>query len=363
MGQAFFALGGVEGIGSTWKGWRSTTERRYQARQGVREETHLMLSNAEIESARRAVASTLLKTPVLALSSARWQTVLPEGIEATLKLELFQQSGSFKARGAFLGIAGMDPAAQAAGVAAASGGNHAMAVSWAAAAKGVSAKIAIPQSADPLRIEACRQAGAEVVLCDDIKHAFAQMQAWVDTEDRLMMHPFEGEHMSLGSATLGAEYVEQCPDLDAFVVPVGGGGLISGMAAAIKLARPEALVFGVEPEGANSMQRSLAAGEPIALDGLNTIADSLASPLAMPYSFGLARACVDEVVTVSDEALRASMRHLQDTLRIVAEPACAASLAALIGPLGQRLAGRRVGLLACGSNIGLKRYHALLGEP
>ncbi len=319
-----------------------------------------MIEAAEIKDARAILAEPLIVTPTLPLDSARWESVLPEGISGTIKLELFQQSGSFKARGAYLGIAGMDDESQQAGVAAASGGNHAMAVSWAAAAKGVSAKIAIPKAADSLRIEACRDVGAEVVLCDDIKHAFSEMQAWVENEGRMMMHPFEGAHMSLGSATLGAEYVEQCPDLDAFVVPVGGGGLISGMAAAVKFARPDALVFGVEPEGANSMQQSLSQGQPVALEELNTIADSLASPLAMPYSFGLAQAHVDEVVTVSDKALCESMRHLQQTLRIVAEPACAASLAATIGPLAERLSGRRVGLLACGSNISLERYHTLL---
>lgn len=320
-----------------------------------------MIDQAQISEARTQLANAVLKTPVLPLSSARWKGVLPAGVNGHIKLELFQQSGSFKARGAFLGIDGMDETAQKAGVAAASGGNHAMAVSWAAAAKGVSAKIAIPKAADPLRIEACRQTGAEVLLCDDIKHAFAEMQGWVENEGRMLMHPFEGAHMSLGAATLGAEYVEQCPHLDAFVIPVGGGGLLSGMAAAIKLTKPDALVFGVEPEGANSMQQSLAADEPVTLDTLNTIADSLASPLAMPYSFGLVREHVDAVVTVSDDELRASMHHLQDTLRIVAEPACAASLAATLEPLADRLNGRRVGLLACGSNISLKRYHELLG--
>lgn len=318
------------------------------------------MNRTEIAKARQSIAPRLLRTPVLEMTSDRWQQTLPEGASGRIKLELFQQSGSFKARGAFLGLERLSPAQRAAGVAAASGGNHAMAVAWAAAACGVSARIAVPETADPLRITACREMGAEVTLCADIRAAFATMEGWVARDGRVMMHPFEGAHMSLGAATCGAEFLEQCPDLEVLVVPVGGGGLISGMAAAAKLAKPGITVFGVEPEGANSLQRSLAQGAPVTLERIDTIADSLASPLAMPYSFGLAQRHVDEVVTVTDAELRAGMRRYQEVLRLTAEPACAAALAAMSGPLKDRLRGRTVGIIACGSNISLPRYQALL---
>ena len=318
------------------------------------------LTIEDISEARAAIKGTLIETPTLPMQSDRWRAILPDLASGTIKLELFQQAGSFKARGAYLGISGLSEAEKTNGVVAASGGNHAMAVAWAAQKLGVSAKITIPKAADPLRIEGCQASGAEVVLCEDIVEAFAVMEDSAAREGRVMMPPFEGRHMTLGSATCGAEFVATHPEIDLFVVPVGGGGLISGMATAIKLARPDATVIGVEPFGADSMYRSFAAGAPVRLETISTIADSLASPLAMPYSFEVAQRYVDEIVRVEDDALITAMRSYQDILRLTAEPACAAALAALCGPLRKRAEGRHVGIIACGSNISLSRYHALL---
>jgi threonine dehydratase len=318
------------------------------------------ISLEQIHNAQADICDTLIKTPTLALNSDRWRTVLPDIASGAVKLELFQQAGSFKARGAYLGIRNLSAENRAKGVVAASGGNHAMAVAWAAQKLGVSAKIAIPQAADPIRIEGCRSTGAEVILCKDIVEAFAVMEETAAREECVTMHPFEGEHMTLGSATCGAEFVATHPEIDMFIIPVGGGGMISGLSAAIKLARPNATVIGVEPFGADSMFRSFAAGKPVRLDNIATIADSLASPLAMPYSFGVTHRYTDEIVRVEDDDLRHAMRIYQDILKITAEPACAASLAALIGPLKESAAGRNVGIIACGSNISMARYNSLL---
>ena len=318
------------------------------------------ISLEQIHNAQADICDTLIKTPTLALNSDRWRTVLPDIASGAVKLELFQQAGSFKARGAYLGIRNLSAENRAKGVVAASGGNHAMAVAWAAQKLGVSAKIAIPQAADPIRIEGCRSTGAEVILCKDIVEAFAVMEETAAREGCVTMHPFEGEHMTLGSATCGAEFVAAHPEIDMFIIPVGGGGMISGLSAAIKLARPNATVIGVEPFGADSMFRSFAAGKPVRLDNIATIADSLASPLAMPYSFGVTHRYTDEIVRVEDDDLRHAMRIYQDILKITAEPACAASLAALIGPLKESAAGRNVGIIACGSNISMARYNSLL---
>ena len=172
------------------------------------------------------------------------------------------------------------------------------------------------------------------------------------------MHPFEGPRTALGTATLGLEFMEQVPDLDAVVVPIGGGGLCAGVAAAVKLARPGCRVIGVEPEGADSMRRSFAAGSPQAIDAVRTIADSLGAPHAAPYSFALCRRYVDELVTVDDDALRRAMVLLFASAKLAVEPAGAATTAALCGPLRESLDGRRVGLVVCGANIDPATYAA-----
>ncbi|MEO1639944.1 MAG: pyridoxal-phosphate dependent enzyme [Pseudomonadota bacterium] len=312
-----------------------------------------------IADARAALDGITIKTPVLPLTSARWNGILPGVASAMLKLELFQQAGSFKARGGYLGISGLSDAQRAAGVVAASGGNHALAVSWAAQAAGVDALITMPNATDPGRVEGCRALGATVTLHDDMADAFAAMNAAAE-QGRVMLHPFEAPHMVLGSATCGAEFAEQAPEADTFVIPVGGGGLIAGMARAIKLARPHATVIGVEPDGADSLSQSFAAGAPVRIEKVDTIADSLGAPLAMPLSYGIAKDHVDQLVRITDHQMLEAMQIYQDVLRITAEPACAASLAALIGPLRDDLAGRHIGLIACGSNITLSRYGQLM---
>lgn len=313
----------------------------------------------KIIAAKAEVQAELIETPVLPLASARWDGILPDCAGVTVKLELFQQAGSFKARGALLGMRHLDAAQRAAGVVAASGGNHALAVSWAAQAAGVNALIAMPKATDPARIAGCEAQGATVTLHDDMAAAFAAMTAAAE-DGRTLMHPFEAEHMILGSATCGYEYAVQAPQIDTFVVPIGGGGMISGMACAIKQMNPDAQVIGVEPFGADSMSQSFAAGEPVRLDKVSTIADSLGAPLAMPLSYAVTRARVDRIVKIEDHEMLAAMEIYQNVLRITAEPACAAALAAILGPLRDDLAGRQVGIIACGSNISLDRYAALM---
>ena len=313
----------------------------------------------EIVAAKAEVQGDLIETPVLALTSTRWDGLLPEGAEVTVKFELFQQAGSFKARGALLGMRRLDAAQRAAGVVAASGGNHALAVSWAAKAAHVDALIAMPKATDPARIAGCEALGATVTLHDDMAAAFAAMNVAADA-GRTLMHPFEGAHMVLGAATCGYEYATQAPQIDTYVIPVGGGGMISGMACAIKQINPQATVIGVEPFGADSMSQSFAAGEPVTLDKVATIADSLGAPLAMPLTYGVARAYVDRIVRIEDREMLAAMDRYQNILRLTAEPACAASLAAIAGPLKAELAGRRIGIIACGSNISLARYAELM---
>ena len=174
--------------------------------------------------------------------------------------------------------------------------------------------------------------------------------------------PGNGSRTALGTATLGLELSRQVADLDAVSVPIGGGGLCAGVAAALKQAQPRCQVFGVEPEGANTMARSLAAGSPQAIDAVRTIADSLGAPHAAPYSFDLCRRFVDAVVLVDDDALRRAMLLLFRSAKLAVEPAGAAATAALCGPLLDRLRGRRVALIVCGSNIDAPTFSRHLAD-
>ncbi len=191
--------------------------------------------------------------------------------------------------------------------------------------------------------------------------AFALAQQLVDAEGRTMIHPFEGPLTALGTGTVGLELMQQVRGLEAVIVPVGGGGLCAGIAAAVKQIDAACRVFGVEPTGADAMARSFEAGHTVKLDKVDTIADSLGAPYTLPYSFGVCRRFVDRIVRVSDDDLREGMRHLFNDMKLVAEPAAAAATAALLGPLRGELDGKRVGLIVCGSNIDPERFAQLLG--
>ncbi len=322
----------------------------------------------EIEAALAQVKGRVIETPVVALASDKLAGYLPDGARVTAKLELFQQAGSFKARGALINVDALTPEQKEAGVTAVSAGNHALAASWAARRGGVHAKVVMMDYADPVRIEGCRAMGADVVLVPDVHTAFAEVERIKTEEGRSFIHPFEGKLTALGTATCGLEFIRQVPDMEAVVIPIGGGGLIAGMSRAIKLVNPDCQVYGVEPFGADSMYRSLGSGKPETLEKVATIADSLGAPMALPYSFGLARDHVDEVVRIEDDAMLKAGTLLFDALKLALEPAGAAATAAAMGPLRDRLAGKRVGVLVCGSNIGeakvadlIARGRALLG--
>lgn len=301
---------------------------------------------AAIEQNRAQLGTRIRTTPLVP-----W--VMPEappGSEVVLKCELWQVTGSFKARGALTVMSRLDPAACARGVTAVSAGNHAIAVAWAARELGTTAKVVMMQNAEASRVAKVRALGAELELLPDVHAAFARAKEIEQQEGRFLVHPFEGPDVALGTATLGLELVQQAGPLDAVVVPIGGGGLCAGVSAAVKQAQPRCAVYGVEPTGADSMRRSLDAGSPQSIDRVRTIADSLGAPYALPYSFALCQRFVDDVVLVTDDELRAAMQLLYDELRFVVEPACAAATAALRGPLHARLTGKRVALILCGSN-------------
>lgn len=305
---------------------------------------------AEIRETRALIDPYVASTPVWQWRGLEIEAELGTETEVFLKLELFQQTGTFKARGALRGMLALSPEKLAQGVTAVSAGNHAIAVSYAARILGTTAKVVMFKSANPARVAICRAYGAEVELMDNVHQAFARVREIEEQEGRTFIHPFEGKLTILGTATVGLELCEAVPNLDAVIVPIGGGGLGAGIATAVKLLQPNCAVYGVEPEGADSMSRSFASGQPEAIDAVRTIADSLGAPYALPYSFGLCQKYMDEIVLVDDDALRRAMLLLFKGMKLALEPAAAAATAALVGPLRQRLLGKRVGVIVCGTN-------------
>ncbi len=290
-------------------------------------------SIADIRAARQRLGERVRETPAWRWRGDAVERAVGAGTQAFLKLELLQYTGTFKARGALLNALALSDDQKQRGVTAVSAGNHAIAVAFAARSVGTTTEVL----------------KATFEQIDTVKRIESE-------EGRTFIHPFEGELTVLGTATVGYELCNQVDDLDAVIVPVGGGGLIAGVACAVKQMQPRCKVYGVEPAGADSLSRSFAAGSPQKLERVDTIADSLAAPYALPYSFGVARRFVDEVVTLSDDAMQSAMGLLFAEMKLAVEPAGAAATAALCGPLRERLDGKRVGLIVCGTNIDLATF-------
>lgn len=310
----------------------------------------------DIRAARERLGERVRETPTWPWRGRTIEAVAGAGTKVFLKLELFQYAGTFKPRGALLNAMALSDDELQRGVTAVSAGNHAIAVAFAARTVGTSAKVVMARSANPARVALCRAWGAEIVLAADMGRAFEEVKRIETEEKRTFIHPFEGELTALGTATVGYELCRQVENLDAVIVPIGGGGLIAGIACAVKQMQPRCRVFGVEPAGADTMRRSFAAGSPQSMEKTDTIADSLAAPHAAPYSFALARHFVDELVTIEDEAMRRAMGLLFADMKLAVEPAGAAATAALCGPLCERLRDKRVGVIVCGANLDIETF-------
>jgi len=308
----------------------------------------------------RATAD-LLRPYVISTPAYPWRPQSPAGTltpdtEVHLKLELLQRTGTFKLRGALSNMLRLSPDERRRGVTAVSAGNHAIAVAYVSSLLGVSAKLVMPSTANAARVERVREYGGEVIQMSDAAACFELASEIVRSEERTLVHPFEGKYTALGTATLGAEFAGQAPALDALLVGIGGGGLAAGVASACKLLQPACRVYGVEPEGADTMHRSFRANAPQKIDRIATIADSLGAPMAMPYTFGLCRMNVDELVRIDDDLICGAMAFLFRELKLAVEPGGAAAFAALMGPLGRTLRGKRVGVIVCGSNIDVETF-------
>lgn len=314
----------------------------------------------EIRAARAKLAGKVRVTPIHTLPLRELDPAWPAEAEGVFKLELFQVTGTFKARGALNGMLALSAGQKAKGVTAVSAGNHAVAVAYAAQALGMPARVVMIKTANPLRVELAKAFGADVEFAEHGKAAFERVKQIETEEGRFFVHPFEGPGPVTGTATLGLEWHEQAPQMDAVVIACGGGGLLGGVAAAIKQLSPGTVVYGVEPEGADNMNRSFETGAPATLPGpVSTIADSLGPPYSTPYTYGVCRRYVEKMVRVSDAQIREAMRLTFRVLKLAVEPAGAAALAGVLGPLRADLAGRkRVGILVCGANIDAATFSA-----
>lgn len=314
------------------------------------------LSLDAIKATRERLADRVITTPSLKWQGDQLTKAIGDSCEVYVKLEMFQRTGTFKARGAMNVMMQLSEDALSRGITAVSAGNHAIAAAYCAQQVGTHAKIFMPKTAKPLRIARAQAYGPEIILCDTQTEMFERAEKAQQEEGRTFVHPFEGPLTAQGAATAGLEFTQQVPELDAMILPIGGGGLCAGFSAALKQVWPKVAIHGVEPECANTMSLSFANGGPIKKEDVSTIADSLAPPLALPYTYAICRELLEDIVLVTDDQLRQAMRTLFYDLKLAVEPAGAATAAALCGPLKERLAGKRVGVITCGANIDIADF-------
>lgn len=316
-----------------------------------------MVTHTAVLEARRLIGSRIHRTPLV---SSRTLGELAGDTQAYLKVEAFQRTGSFKPRGALNKVLHLSDDEKRAGLVAASAGNHAQAVAYAATSEGVHCTVVMPETAPRSKIEASQRYGAEVLLQPSFAEAFRKADELREEKGYAFVHPYDDPHVIAGQGTCGLEILEDLPDVDAIVVCVGGGGLIVGIAAAVKAIRPDVRIIGVEPEGAAALHASLQAGQVVQLDRIRTIADGLATPNTGRIVLEHARGLVDEVVLVSDEEIVEAMLFLLERAKIMSEPAGAAAVAALLANRIDLPAGTRVAATISGGNIDLSKLRTLL---
>jgi threonine dehydratase len=301
------------------------------------------ITRAAVERVHRVIAPYVRETPVVVAEAGDFGL---SGSAIAFKLELLQHAGSFKPRGAFANL--LLRQVPKAGVAAASGGNHGAAVAYAARRLGAKAKIFIPSIASPAKVALIESYGAELVVEGALyAEALALCDAWVARTGALPIHAFEQRETLLGQGTVAREFARQAPGLDTWLVAVGGGGLIGGMAAWAE-GRPK--IVAVEPEAAPTLHRARAAGRPVDAPAGGIAADSLAPRRVGEIMFKVAQRHVADSVLVPDDAIREAQRALWRVLRVAAEPGGATAFAALLSGAYRPAPGERVGVLVCGGN-------------
>lgn len=307
-----------------------------------------MVSLSSVRAARERIAGRVHTTPVLSATRLGDRV----GARLVLKCENLQKTGSFKARGALNKVGQLDRAAADCGVVTFSAGNHAQSLAWAGRAAGVHAVVVMPSKASPAKVDASRGYGGEVVLHGANGLEALERARELERERGLtFVHPFDDELVVAGQGTVGLELLEQVDDLDAVVVPIGGGGLIAGILVAIKESNPKIRVYGVEPTGAAAMRRSLDAGRAVSLDTVNTIADGLAAPMAGELNYEIVARYADDVVVIDDSLIAESLGDLLFSAKLLAETAGATATAAVLARAIPFRDGERIAAIVSGGNI------------
>jgi len=327
--------------------------------------TERLVSLDDIEAARERIEGLVHRTPMLASSTAA-RVVSESGGPAIadgriyVKAEHLQKTGSFKARGLTNRIASLTPDERSRGVITLSAGNAAQAYAWAGAAAGVAVTVVMPLAAVRSKVEACLEYGAEVILHGaDVGETFAELQRLTEERGLVFVHPFDDPHVIAGHGSIGLEILEDVPDVDVVVVGVGGGGLISGVAGAIKERRPATRIYGVQPAEANAMQLALEAGVVVPIQP-RSVADGLAAPFAGEWTLAMCQRYLDGLILLEDPVILAGVRFAMERMKQVLEPAGAAALAAVLYGRIPFTRGERVCVVASGGNVETGRIGELL---
>ena len=313
-----------------------------------------------IQAARRTLAGQVRLTPTL-----NAEALLPN---LWLKAENMQITGSFKARGALNRVLSLTEEEKSRGLIAATAGNHGLALSWAANRVGAECTIIMPATVAPARIRMVEEQGATVILAPNMNEVFTLMNTVRVERNLTLVHPFDDPLVMAGQGTVGLEIVEQVPAVTAVVIGIGGGGLIGGIATAIKSLKPNVKIYGVEPVGAATMYQSRQRGAASHLDKIETIADGLSAPYVSETTFAIAQRLVDDIFLVTDAEIRFGLQTLLVKSKLVVEPAGAAAVAALLSgkipidstPTGGRGQADTVVALLSGGNLDLERLKSLI---
>jgi threonine dehydratase len=307
---------------------------------------------SRIRAAAQKIAGKVHRTPLLSAAGLGARA----GALLYLKCESFQKTGSFKPRGALNKVLSLSPEERARGLVTVSAGNHAQAVAWAARIAGAACTVVMPTAAPASKIEATRGYGAEIVLHEDRATLFDKLAEVRDTRGLSFVHPFDDSEIIAGAGTAGLEILEDLPDVEIILVPVGGGGILSGIASAVRQIRPSAKVVGVELAEGPGLGPALAAGMPVNVSRpWNTIADGMTPPFVGAIAVEIAREAVDDVVGVTESEIVEAMKLLMTRAKLYVEGAGAAATAALLAGKVKPPAGAKVVALISGGNVDLSR--------
>jgi threonine dehydratase len=301
----------------------------------------------DVDSAVERIRGLVHRTPLLSSRTLSERS----GLDVWLKAENLQKTGSFKPRGVFNKVLQLSAEARAAGIITASAGNNGQAVAYVAAHQGIPGYVVMPEGANRSKVAAVREYGSEAILHGAVwDDAYAHSLAIAEERELTYVHPFKDRAIMAGQGTVALEILERLPDVEALLVPIGGGGLIGGIATAMKSRNPSVRIIGVEPVGAANMKASREAGRPVELAAVATRADGLATKKTDPEVFEILEGCVDELITVDDEAMLDAIRFLLERTKLMVEMSGAATTAALLSGVTKLSPGTRTVAVVSGGN-------------